>query len=163
MNAAGYCHGLPDEQSDPLEASLAYGTGIYADKPLPIYCMFTVRENGIVNSTVVINRRMIGEFRCVDGCIGIVRRGCFGRFLHRKISTTNSLFRKKGNTLLSKASPLKLPQSFCMIATYATPSRRDVQHRESLFLAEQARWMRRSNCHRRSWEVLTKSWLWPWI
>lgn len=71
--------------------------------------------------------------------------------------------RKKGNTLLSKASPLKPPQSFCVIATYATPSRRDVQHRESLFLAEQARWMRRSNCHRRSWEVLAKSWLWPWI
>lgn len=139
MNAAGYCHGLPGEQGDPLEASLAYGTGIYANWLLSTCCMFTVRENDIVNSTVVITRQMIGEFRCVDGCIGIVRRGCFGRFLHRKISTTNSLFRKKGNTLLLKASPLKLPQSFCMIATYATPSSRDVQNRESLFLAEQAR------------------------
>ena len=149
MNAADYYHNLPGEQGDPLEASLAFGTGIYANKLLPICCMFTVRENDIVNSTVVITRRMIGEFRCVDGCIGIVRRGCLGRFLHRKISTTNSLFRKKGNTLLSKASPLKLPQSFCMIATYATSSRRDVQHRESLFLAEQTPWMRRSNCNRR--------------
>lgn len=46
-------------------------------------------------------------------------------------------FIQKGNTLLSKASPLKLPQSFCMIARYATPSRRDAQHRESLFPAEQ--------------------------
>lgn len=81
-----------------------------------------------------------------------------GRQIRQTVHT-----RKKGNTLLSKASPLNLPQSFCMIATYATPSRRDVQHRESLFLAEQARWMRRSNCHRRSWEVLAKSWLWPWI
>lgn len=27
MNAAGYYHGLPGEQGDPLEASLAYGMG----------------------------------------------------------------------------------------------------------------------------------------
>lgn len=30
MNAAGYYHGLPGEQGDPLEASLAFGMGIYA-------------------------------------------------------------------------------------------------------------------------------------
>lgn len=30
MNAAGFYHGLPGEQGDPLEASLAYGMGIYA-------------------------------------------------------------------------------------------------------------------------------------
>lgn len=28
MNAAGCYHGLPGEQGDSLEASLAYGTGI---------------------------------------------------------------------------------------------------------------------------------------
>ena len=31
MNAADYYHNLPGEQGDPLEASLAYGTGIYAN------------------------------------------------------------------------------------------------------------------------------------
>lgn len=31
MNGAGYYHGLPEEQGDPLEASLAYGMGIYAN------------------------------------------------------------------------------------------------------------------------------------
>lgn len=31
MNGAGYHHGLPGEQGDPLEASLAYGMGIYAN------------------------------------------------------------------------------------------------------------------------------------
>ena len=31
MNAAGYYHGLPGEQSVSLVASLAYGTGIYAN------------------------------------------------------------------------------------------------------------------------------------
>lgn len=149
MNAAGCHHDPPSEQGDSLEASLAYGMGINANWLLPIYCMLTVRESDIVNNTVVITGRMIDDFRCGDGCIGIVRYGCFERLLHRKTSTTNSTFGKKDNTLLLKASPLKLPQSFCMITRHATPSRRDVQHRESLFLAEEAPWMRRSNCHRR--------------
>lgn len=56
MNAAGYYHGLPGEQGNPLEASLAYGMGIYAHWLLPIYCMFTVRESDIVDNTVVITR-----------------------------------------------------------------------------------------------------------
>lgn len=67
MNAAGYYHGQPGEQGDPLEASLAYGAGIYANWLLPIYCMFTVRESDIVDNSVVITRRMIDEFRCADG------------------------------------------------------------------------------------------------
>lgn len=62
MNAAGYHHGLPGERGDPLEASLAYGTGIYANRLLPIYCMFAVRESDIVDTAVVITRRMIDEF-----------------------------------------------------------------------------------------------------
>ena len=66
-NAAGYDHGLPGEQGDPLGASLAYGMGIYANWPLPTYCIFTVRESDIVVSTVVITGRMIEEFRCADG------------------------------------------------------------------------------------------------
>lgn len=36
MNEAGYHHGLPGEQSNPLEAFLAHGTGIYANWLLPI-------------------------------------------------------------------------------------------------------------------------------
>lgn len=58
---------LPGEQGDPLVASLANGVSIYANWPLPTYCMFTVRESDIVVSTVVITRRMIEEFRCADG------------------------------------------------------------------------------------------------
>lgn len=67
MNAAGYYHGLPGEQGDPLEASLAFGMGIYAHWLLPIYCVFMVREGDIVNNTVTITRRMIDGFRCADG------------------------------------------------------------------------------------------------
>lgn len=50
-----------------MEASLAYGMGIYANWLLPTYCMFTVREGDIVVSTVMITERMIEEFRCADG------------------------------------------------------------------------------------------------
>ena len=66
MNAADYYHGLPGEQGDPLEASLAYGVGVYAHWPLPIYCMFTEQESKIANNTVVITGRMIDGFRCAD-------------------------------------------------------------------------------------------------
>lgn len=54
MNAAGYYHGLLGEQDDPLEASLAYGMGIYTNPLLPICCTFMVQESDIVVSTVVI-------------------------------------------------------------------------------------------------------------
>lgn len=91
MNAAGYYHGLPGEQGDPLEASLAYGMGIYANWLLPIYCMFTVWESDIVDNAVVVTRRMIDEFRCADGWIGIVRYGCFERLLDRKIDSRNRI------------------------------------------------------------------------
>ena len=56
---------------------LAYGMGIYANRLLSIYCMFTVRESDIVDKTVVIARRIIDEFRHVDDWIGIVRYDCF--------------------------------------------------------------------------------------
>lgn len=37
MNAAGYYHGLPGEQGDPLEASMAPGVCLYGYTCLPIY------------------------------------------------------------------------------------------------------------------------------
>lgn len=55
MNAAGYYHGLPGEQSVSLVASLAYGMGIYANWLLP-------SDNA--KSTVVNSKRMIKGHRC---------------------------------------------------------------------------------------------------
>ena len=92
MNAAGYHHGPPGEQGDQLEASLAYGMGVYANWLLPIYCMFTIRESDIVDKTVVIARRIIDEFRHVDGWMGIVRHDCFVRLLNRKIDSEIGLW-----------------------------------------------------------------------
>lgn len=91
MNAADYYHGLPGEQGDPLEASLAYGMGIYANWLLPIYCMFMVREGDIVDNAVVISMRMIDEFRCADGWIGIVRYDRFEQLLNLKFDSGNGI------------------------------------------------------------------------
>ena len=91
MNAAGYCHGLPDYQGDPLEASLSCGMGIFANWLLSIYRIFTERESDIVNNTVVITRRMIDEFRCAEGWISIVRHSHFKRPLNRKSTSRNNI------------------------------------------------------------------------
>ena len=66
MNAAGYCHDLPGEQSNPLEVSLAYGMSIYANWLLPIYCMFTEQEGRIANNSVVITGRKNDGYRSTD-------------------------------------------------------------------------------------------------
>lgn len=55
MNAAGYYHGLPDEQSVSLVGSLTYGMDIYANRLLP---------SDIAKSKVVISKRMIEGYRC---------------------------------------------------------------------------------------------------
>ena len=81
MNAAGYYHGLSGEQGDPLEASMVLSACIYGNYRLPIYCMYTVRENDIVDGSVQIPKRMIREFGCADGLIGIVRYDSFARLM----------------------------------------------------------------------------------
>lgn len=92
MNAAGYYHGLPGEQGDPLEASMAPGVCLYGYTCLPIYCMHTVRVNDIVDNTVKIPIRMIQEFGCADGWIGIVRYDSFARLADRHIADDGSIY-----------------------------------------------------------------------
>lgn len=92
MNAAGYYHGLPGEQGDPLEASMAPGVCLYRYACLPIYCMYTVRENDIVDNTVKIRMRMIQEFGCANGWIGIVQYGGFARLVDTHIADGGSIY-----------------------------------------------------------------------
>ncbi|MZJ60641.1 hypothetical protein GT634_02985 [Collinsella aerofaciens] len=92
MNAAGYYHGLPGEQGDPLEASMAPGVCLYGYTCLPIYCMYTVRENDIVDNTVKIPMRMIQEFGCADGWIGIVQYDSSARLADRHIADDGSVY-----------------------------------------------------------------------
>lgn len=92
MNAAGYYHGLPGEQGDPLEASMAPGVCLYRYTCLPIYCMYTVRENDIVNNTVKIPIRMIQGFGRADGWIGIVQYDSFARLADRQIADDGNIY-----------------------------------------------------------------------
>ena len=81
MNAAGYYHGLPGEQGDPLEASIVPEVCLSGNHCLPIYCMYTVRESETFNNCVQSPMRMIREFGCADGWIGIVRYESFARLI----------------------------------------------------------------------------------
>lgn len=92
MNAAGYYHGLPGEQGDPVEASMVLPACIYGNYRLPIYCMYTVRENDTVNNCVHIPMRMIREFGCTDGWIGIVRYDSFARLANSHIADGGSIY-----------------------------------------------------------------------
>lgn len=92
MNAAGYYHGLPGEQGDPLEASMVLPACIYGNYRMPIYCMYTVRENNIVDNTVKIPIRMIQEFGCEDGWIGIVQYASFARLADRHIADDGNIY-----------------------------------------------------------------------
>lgn len=65
--------------------------GIYAHWLLPIYCMFTVRESDIVDNAAMVTRRIVDEFRCADGWIGIVRYACFEGLLNREIDSENGI------------------------------------------------------------------------
>lgn len=92
MNAVGYYHGLSGEQGDPLEASMAPGACLYGHTCLPIYCMYTVRENDIVDNTVKIPMRMIQEFGCADGWIGIVQYDSFASLADRHTTDGGSIY-----------------------------------------------------------------------
>lgn len=92
MNAAGYYHGLPGEQGDPLEASMAPGACLYRYTDLPIYCMYTVREDDIVGNTVKIPMRMIREFGCESGWIGIVRYDSFARLVNSHATDDGAIY-----------------------------------------------------------------------
>lgn len=92
MNAAGYYHGLPGEQGDPLEASMAPGVCLYGYTCLPIYCIYTVRENDIVDNTMKIPIRMIQQFGGADGWIGIVQYDSFASLADRHTTDDGSIY-----------------------------------------------------------------------
>lgn len=54
--------------------------------------MYTVRENNIVDNTVKIPIRMIREFGCADGWIGIVQYDSFVRLADRYATDDGSIY-----------------------------------------------------------------------
>lgn len=92
MNPAGYYHGRPGEQGDPLEASMVPRARLYGNYRLPIFCMYTVRQSDIVNDCVQIPMRMVREFGCADGWIGIVRYDSFARLADSHIADGGGIY-----------------------------------------------------------------------
>lgn len=64
---------------------------LYGYTRLPIYCMYTVRENDIVDSSVQIPKRMIREYGCADGWIGIVQYDSFARLADTQIADDGNI------------------------------------------------------------------------
>ncbi len=54
--------------------------------------MYTVRENDIVDGSVQIPKRMIQEFGCADGWIGIVQYDSFVRLADRYATDDGSIY-----------------------------------------------------------------------
>ena len=67
----------------------------YGYKRLPIYCMHTVRENDIVDNTVKLSMRIIQEFRCADGWIGIVQYGRFALLADGRIAEDEDIYAQR--------------------------------------------------------------------
>lgn len=55
-------------------------------------CMYTVRENDIVDNTVKIPMRMIQEFGCADGLIGIVQYDSLTRLADRHTTDNGNIY-----------------------------------------------------------------------
>lgn len=53
--------------------------------------MYAVRESDIVDNAVVITKRMVEEFRCSDGWIGIVQYDRFEQLLNLKFDSGNGI------------------------------------------------------------------------
>lgn len=72
--------------------------------------MFTARETGIVNKTVVIARRMIEEFRWADGWIGIVLYDLFERLLNWKIDSGNGISLRSWRQRFGNGAHMAVPR-----------------------------------------------------
>lgn len=107
-NAAGYYHGLPGEQGDPLEASLAYGTGIYASRLLPFSAYSRCERATSLTAHDIPRTATSFTVPPIQARPPRHSRASRATLLSKRLNT-HHYTQKKGNTLLSKASPLNLP------------------------------------------------------
>ena len=63
---------------------------------MPIYCMCTVREDNIAENTMKIPMRMIQEFGCAVGWIGIVQYGRFVLLADGHIAEGEDIYAQRG-------------------------------------------------------------------
>lgn len=85
-------HGKKEQMAAPLAPAKDIRFIEAAERSRSEICMYTVRENDIVDNAVKIPMRMIQEFGCADGWIGIVQYDSFARLADRHIADDGSIY-----------------------------------------------------------------------
>lgn len=104
--------------------------------------MYTVRENNIADNTVKISMRIIREFRCAEGRIGIVQHGRFefladghiakdGDIYAQRNRETSPLQQNPESSLLLTGVPVKPQQNMCGVLAWSCLRTLLAAHREA--------------------------------
>ncbi len=67
MRPASYYHHLELGQGDIREAALSGELAIYKNSTIPIYCLYSVLQEEIINGAICVSKRVIHDFGCEHG------------------------------------------------------------------------------------------------
>lgn len=89
MHSAEYYHQFEEQgQGDKGEASIFSGVCMYRGGEYPIYCMTAIKSDNISDGNILINKRIIKDFKCENGFLVLID---FKSFLCRlKFLETNN-------------------------------------------------------------------------
>lgn len=85
-------HGKKEQMAAPLAPAKDIRFIEAAERSRSEICMYTVRENDIVDNAAKIPMRMIQEFGCADGWIGIVQYDSFAYLADRHTADGGSIY-----------------------------------------------------------------------
>lgn len=85
-------HGKKEQMAAPLAPAKDIRFIEAAERSRSEICMYTVRENDIVDNAVKIPMRMIQEFGCADEWIGIVQYDSFAYLADRHTADGGSIY-----------------------------------------------------------------------
>lgn len=76
MHCARYYHMLEEKygpgQGDLREASIIPGIAMYKNINLPVFCLYTVESEDILDEEVAIDKRIIQDFGCENGFLVLI-------------------------------------------------------------------------------------------
>jgi hypothetical protein len=82
MRPVKYYHNLELGQGDKSEAGILDGIAIYKDTTIPIYCLYSVEQDEIVNGIITINKQLIDDFKCENGYLVVIKYDDFEKCLY---------------------------------------------------------------------------------
>lgn len=85
MHCARYYHDIEKKygpgQGDLREGSLFPNVAIYKNIYFPIYCMYMIKDEDIIDGNVIFDKRIIQDFNCAQGFLVVIPFGYFERVL----------------------------------------------------------------------------------